>query len=929
MKNRIVYHVTHQYMKQNRRRTMTAFYGIVFMVLLMTCVFVGKDTAISYLEQVGSARDGKWHVSMYDVTNKELEEVNRLDYVQETAVSGNLGQTDFAWSANAQRPYLNVKAYAEQCFDWMNIKLTEGKLPQSPDEILLSESVREDGAAVQIGDTIAAEFFDRSITGINEGVTTTFPFYEITLDYGETLEVPENFPYYGENDSFQENKNYKDIRKEYTVVGFMESPGYETGDSAGYTALTRVSPDMTADGKQFNISMMLDLTQLPGDYIEELRDIGGSHTMDFNEYVLVFSGSSSDSTVNLLVNGMVIFFLTVIIVVSVILIYNLFNMSFEERSRYLGMLCSVGATGRQKRSSVYFEAFYLLIFALPVGLLLGLGVVWIGMMMFQPFIENIVGIYEEYQRVPVTIRIFGSKILFIILGSLMTVFVSAYLPARKISKTGPIECIRGNERTGKKQHSLNPGVIRRSGAEGMLAHSSLRVQRKKTRGIVRSAAAFMVILIVTAFGTQSITRLVSYRMLDSDTIRWNTKDWDYMFGTVNGNPESYKELKEEIKADKGVDSVCEWYEGMAVGNIPFEVFGQEYWDALHNVFNMHTHRELSDEEFAEYFSGGSGVIGVLAVDNEIFEKIAAKTDTDAEILNHADAPAIVVQDGEISTENWRISGLNPERYQFYQVRHMTDLDKGEEIPMELYSAAEDKKMEFPLTIAGYATNEQLKDFISFHTEQMWVIVKLDTGDAINEILADPQNPDGNYSVMAKELFIKMNGTQTQLVQKLQEIAGADMLKYVFIKADYTETLADSINAIIRILLYCFVLLSSVICLLNLYNSVRGRTLARRREFAVMKSVGATGKQMRKMLNYECAGILLRSILWTVVIATLLVYLIRMMMIRIFGYVRIAFPWYLYLAAAAIAGAALVILTQRCFTQADRGNLLENIREENQ
>lgn len=929
MRNRIVYHVTHQYMKQNRRRTMTAFYGIVLMVLLMTCVFVGKDTAISYLEKVGSAKDGKWHISMYDVTNKELEAVQHLDYVKEAAVSGSLGQTEFSLSANAQRPYLNVKAYSEQCFDWMNIKLTEGRLPQSPNEVLLSESVREDGSAVRIGDTVAAEFFDRSVTGISEGVTTTFPFYEITLEYGETVEVPENFPYYGENDSFRENRNYKDLRKEYTVVGFMENPGYETGDSAGYTALTRVSPDMTADGQQFNVSMMLDLTQLPGDYIEELHDIGGSHTMDFNEYVLVFSGSSSDSTVNLLVNGMVIFFLAVIIVVSVTLIYNLFNMSFEERSRYLGMLCSVGATGRQKRSSVYFEAFYLLLFALPFGVLLGLGVVWLGMMMFQPFIENIVGIYGGYQRVPVTISISGRKIFFIIFGSLLTVFVSAYLPARKISKTGPIECIRGNERAEKRGHSLNPNLIRKSGAEGMLAYSFLRVQRKKTRGIVRSAAAFMVILIVTAFGTQSITRLVSYRMLDSETIRWNTKDWDYIFGTVNGSPDSYEELKEEIKADKGVDSVCEWYEGMAIGNIPYEVFGQEYWDALHKVFNLHTHRELSDEEFAEYFSGGSGVLGVLAVDGQTFEEIADKSDTDAEILHHADAAAIVVQDGEISTKNWRISGLNPEKYQFYQVRHMTDLAKGEEIPMELYSPVMDEKVKFPLTVAGYAMNEQLKDFISFHTEQMWVIVNLETANAINQILEDPENPDGNYNTMHKQIFIKMNGTETQLVQKLQEIAGSDMLRYVLVKADYTETLADSINAIIRILLSCFVLLSSVICLLNLYNSIRGRMLSRRREFAVMKSVGATGRQMRKMLNYECAGILLQSILWTAVIATLLVYLVRIMMVRIFGYVRIAFPWYLYLTAAMIAASVLVVLTQKFFTQADKGNLLENIREENQ
>ena len=60
------------------------------------------------------------------------------------------------------------------------------------------------------------------------------------------------------------------------------------------------------------------------------------------------------------------------------LIYNVFNMSFDERSKYLGMLSSIGATGKQKRSSVYYEAFSLLLPALPTGILIGLGVVKAG-----------------------------------------------------------------------------------------------------------------------------------------------------------------------------------------------------------------------------------------------------------------------------------------------------------------------------------------------------------------------------------------------------------------------------------------------------------------------------------------------------------------------------------------------------------------------
>ena len=51
--------------------------------------------------------------------------------------------------------------------------------------------------------------------------------------------------------------------------------------------------------------------------------------------------------------------LAIVIATSVILIFNSIGMSLTERMRYLGMLASVGATGKQKRFSVYFEGFTL------------------------------------------------------------------------------------------------------------------------------------------------------------------------------------------------------------------------------------------------------------------------------------------------------------------------------------------------------------------------------------------------------------------------------------------------------------------------------------------------------------------------------------------------------------------------------------------
>ena len=110
MKNKkIIFYVTRQYMRKNKKRTFTTFLGIIFMVMLMTCVFVGKDTAFSYLEQTAALKSGDWHIRAYEVDGKQYEQIKALDYVDETAVSMDMGFSDCAVSKNEEKPYWKIK----------------------------------------------------------------------------------------------------------------------------------------------------------------------------------------------------------------------------------------------------------------------------------------------------------------------------------------------------------------------------------------------------------------------------------------------------------------------------------------------------------------------------------------------------------------------------------------------------------------------------------------------------------------------------------------------------------------------------------------------------------------------------------------------------------------------------------------------------
>ncbi|MDE5872563.1 MAG: FtsX-like permease family protein [Lachnospiraceae bacterium] len=512
----IVHRVTKKYMRINKKRTFTAFIGITFMVLLMTCVFVGKDTAIKYLEDLSSLKQGKWHAVVYDTTKDKREQLEAIDMVDSTFASSNLGMTDFSYSENSERPYLNVKAYEKECFDLYNIKLVEGRLPENSDEIVLSHACVNDGAKVEIGDKIDAGYFNRTITGKQQdgAEQTVFPFYQFEISNGETVTPPQDFFYLGDNDNFQENKEYTGDSAVYTVVGFMEMPFYEKEEAAAYTGITLLDDKLFADVDLLNVTMMFDLDYGNYDSMEghdAIKKIAGSSTIEFNDYLLMFSGNSSDSTMNTLVNMMTVFFVVLIILASVLLIYNVFNMSFRERCRYLGMLSSVGATSRQKKSSIYYEAFSLLIPAIPIGIILGIGVVLGGMNLLKPFILKFMSFFRLEQTLPVTLMVSWRAIAVIIIISVLTVLVSAFLPAKKIGKIGAVESIRNDGNNKNKIYKMKNNSIKMFGAEGLLAGSTLKRQRRKKKSISLAVVIFMVILLVIAFGAGTIHRVADDR----------------------------------------------------------------------------------------------------------------------------------------------------------------------------------------------------------------------------------------------------------------------------------------------------------------------------------------------------------------------------------------------------------------------------------
>ncbi len=926
----IVHQVTMEYMKKNKKRTFTTLMGIVFMVMLMTCVFVGKDTAIRYLEDLASLERGSWHLSVYDVTDEEYEQICNMEDVVQVGVSSNQDYIVFEQSTKAERPYLHIKSYSEDALELHRITAVEGRLPQAENEVIINIEAKEDGANIQIGDTIEGLAFKRYIGKESDCLTTTMFPGGFVVAPGEYLEAPAGFPYYGENNDFYENPEYTGENVSYTVVGFMEKPSFEKLDAAGYTAITyNDGTNVAGNGK--NVSIRFDLKN-NGNYDTAVRHIVGEDCeIEYNTILLAFTANSKDSSINAIVIFMSVFFVVFIVAASVILIYNVFNMSFDERTKYLGMLASVGATGKQKRSSVYYEAFSLLVVGLPVGFLVGLLVVKLGMLALKPHIDTLLGMYAGTGMDKVNLVISWMAVAFIVVLSVVTVWVSAYLPARKIGKIGPIESIKGNVGKNVRKRSVNKVAIRLFGAEGMLAENSVSREKKKTRGLIGAAAIFMIVLIVTSYSAKALTTIVDYVMSEDGTINVEI-DADFLATISMSDKEqvAYEDLKERIQSDNSVSAFIEYYNGTFLSKGDKSILSQEYLAAYTDIMEAYG---VSQEEQVEHINSLQPHVNFIGLDDAVLAEIVKASGADQNMMKVENVrPVIIVQNGEMSTENTPFSGSKEPEFKFYEIKKMSDVKVGETIEVNVLNGRTQEYESIPLSVAGYVTNKQLEKYFTFHSNMIWVITDLET---VQELVDLEQY--GEMSVLhsySKELYVQFKDKTSQLYSDLnamhyETINRDDWEGLVVVSSSLFDmaTITGAINAVIGISLKCFVVLTSVICMMNLYNSTKGRITGRKKELAILRSMGMTEIQMRKMLLLEAGSVLVRSVIIAVVVATPMIIGIAVVLEGMFGRVDLGSPVGVYVLALGLTTIALLSVTIVTHNHEKSENIIEDIRKE--
>ena len=349
--------VTLESLKKNRTRTIVTIIGIMLSAAMICASTTLVSSMQNFVLRCAIHIDGDWYGAVYDAAYKDYEDIRDSDRVSSAAYAQVLGYAKID-SANERKPYLYVLGgdVASGYFKTMPVHLILGTLPKDSTEIILPEHLTSNGKVnYKLGDTVTLDVGDRTLDGRRLGQDTPVYTYDsetqVAIMSGERLENTEP--------------------RTYTVVGIYERPTFEDYSAPGYTALTAAD---TKSADQTPIHCYFKLHKPAGVY-DFMKEMGYTQEYGYayNTKVLLYSGTAPFDSFLTAFYSLAAIIIALIVFGSVSLIYNAFSISVSERTRQFGLLSSVGATRKQLRRMVLFEALAVSIVGIPLGILVGIG----------------------------------------------------------------------------------------------------------------------------------------------------------------------------------------------------------------------------------------------------------------------------------------------------------------------------------------------------------------------------------------------------------------------------------------------------------------------------------------------------------------------------------------------------------------------------
>lgn len=797
----------------NKKRSLITVIGVVISVAMITGVITLGLSFMNLLQRQVIANEGEWHFSYSDINATQLEAIEQDPKQRDILVSQDEGYAEFEGSTNPDRPYFLVRNYNATAFETFPIQLKEGRLPTESNELLISESAsNQDAFTYEIGDTIEMELGQR--------VPSDDPSRTLTQDDAV-------INYEGASETLTIEKSAV-----YTIVGMMETPFFENSWNPGYVFLSYKDMQMITDDQTTDAYIVMDhLNQASPEYITAFAETQGIESVGSHGNLLRYYGIlSQDRTRNMLITLSIIV-IVIIVVGSISLIYNAFAISVSERARQLGMLSSIGATKRQKRQIVFWEGALIGAVSIPIGIIVGYTGIALTFLIFNTLIQQAIDTTES-------LRVVFSywTILIALIISISTLFLSTYIPAKKASEITAIDAIRQTQAikiSNKTVHT--PKILRKIfGIEGELASKNIRRNRSGYRAIVFSLSISIVLFLTITYFAASLSK--SNQLLEQG-VNYDVEVTLEQRGKDPISPELYAKLTilDEIEQVAALS----WISGTSW--IEEDKIAEE----------LAVYAQLED---GKYPYG----ITIYGLDAETMENYAASNGVAYETMTNTEDPMMIVQE--------TIQYLTEDGEENIVETKALNAEVNDELVPEIYDLETDSNFNLPaLKIAALSDTSP----IGITNNVPLGMVNVFVSEEVFNALVDDQRVEAE--LVERGVYYQSDQAQS-LENKLLDIqADSGGASFSIYNRQRAKQRGEQIILLGYVFSNAFVLLITLICIATIFNTISTSISLRKREFAMLRSMGMTPKSFTKMIQLESLFYGLKSLLYGLPISFLMIY----------------------------------------------------------
>ncbi|EQB3100702.1 ABC transporter permease [Clostridium botulinum] len=805
--------ITGRYLKQNKKRTILTIVGIILAISLFSGIgnlfFSMRDGLVTNERK----NKGNYEVKYFGVNKDKVNKLSNNFEIKDYGVSKDNNffilkddKNKENKSAMDNKPkIINLDFYDNSMLNnVMTINMKEGRKPKAADEIILEKRAKTKFGK-KVGDYIEANNIDPEVLV-------------------KSLKVDSKITEQSNLQKLQSNEV-----KSYKIVGYYEKELSQTSDlyeARGYLDKNSMKKD---DNYSFYANLKekknkVDIGKKVGSTVglSEKKEIDGIPEISFNNAVLRLMAEGNDTLLNKDTMSVFIFIATLIIVCTVAVIYNAFNISVAERINQFGVLRSIGATPGKIRKLVFKEAFIMSIIAIPIGILSG----YLGIYTTIKLMSN----SERFVFEGLKIGFYKEVILICIVLTLITIILSVLGPAIKASKVSPIDAIRNSSNLKKEKIRRRKGRLIKLifGIEGAVAYKNIRRNNKRFIITVFSLMISLIMFIIITSMTK-MTDEVTKQLISS-------APFDAVIQTKESMDEKFIS---EIKSKDGIKKVYTPKIRRALVYLEKDILNEKYYEKINK--DMPKSEKIKGKDYVCLDQ-----VTYSAYDKSSFEEVKnnlADGKIDTEALNNNGV--LLINRNEVSKKNGGRVVADITKYKVGdKIRIPRTKDKfypqmGENKKLDLkgeFKQGVEKGDFIELTIVGILN----KDIFNISA----------ANNSIGLVFSDKcfEKNFGKLPIDAVAINYKNEKAGEKYAGYFEE--KAEELQGSYMDLHSVNDQMDSIQKQIAVFMYGFIAIITIIGMVNIINTITIGLLLRKSEFATLTAIGMTKSQLNKMVMLE-------------------------------------------------------------------------------